>query len=224
MFEREELLIGDMINELKSKVVLIVGVGGVGGYVVESMARAGIGHLILVDFDIVDETNINRQIIALHSNIGKKKVDAFKERINDINPNCIVDTFDLFYQEENKDVIFESKIDYVIDCCDSLDSKVILIKECYRRNIPIISSMGTGNKFHPEMFKIDKLKNTTYDPLAKKMRYLLKDNKELLNTMVIYSREQPTEYKGKIGSISYVPSVAGLLLTSYVINTFLQER
>ena len=103
MFEREELLIGDMINELKSKVVLIVGVGGVGGYVVESMARAGIGHLILVDFDIVDETNINRQIIALHSNIGKKKVDAFKERINDINPNCIVDTFDLFYQEENKE-------------------------------------------------------------------------------------------------------------------------
>ena len=223
MFEREELLIGDRIKELKNKTVLIVGIGGVGGYVTESMVRAGIGHLILVDFDAVDITNINRQLVALHSNIGKKKVEAYKERILDINPECIVDTYDIFYSEENKECIFENKIDYVIDCCDSLNSKVILIKECNSRNIPIISSMGTGNKFHPEMFKIDKLKNSTYDPLAKKMRYLLKDNKELLNTMVIYSTEQPTEYKGKIGSISYVPSVAGLLLTSYVINKFLDK-
>ncbi len=221
MFEREELLIGDKINELKNKTVLIVGVGGVGGYVTESMARAGIGHLILVDFDTVDISNINRQLVALHSTIGKKKVEAYKERILDINPDCIVDIFDIFYNEENKDEIFNTKIDYVVDCCDSLPSKVLLIKECSSRNIPIISSMGTGNKFHPEKFEIDKLKNSTYDPLAKKMRYLLKDNKELLNTMVIYSREQPTEYKGKIGSISYVPSVAGLLLTSYVINEFL---
>jgi len=223
MFEREELLIGDKINELKNKTVLIVGIGGVGGYVTESMARAGIGHLILVDFDTIDITNINRQLVALHSNIGKKKVDVYKERIIDINPDCTVDTFDLFYNEENKDIIFNQKIDYVIDCCDSLNSKVILIKECHKRNIHIISSMGTGNKFHPEMFKIDRLNKTEYDPLAKKMRYLLKDHKELLNTMVIYSREQPTEYKGKIGSISYVPSVAGLLLTSYVINTFLDK-
>ena len=223
MFEREELLIGDKINELRNKTVLIVGIGGVGGYVTESMARAGIGHLILVDFDIVDISNINRQLVALHSTIGKKKTEAYKERILDINPDCIVDTFDIFYNEDNKDVIFNTNIDYVVDCCDSLPSKVLLIKECNNRNIPIISSMGTGNKFHPEMFEIDKLKNSTYDPLAKKMRYLLKDNKELLNTMVIYSREQPTEYKGKIGSISYVPSVAGLLLTSYVINKFLDK-
>ena len=223
MFEREELLIGDKINELRNKTVLIVGIGGVGGYVTESMVRAGIGHLILVDFDTVDITNINRQLVALHSNIGKKKVDAYKERILDINPDCIVDTYDIFYNEENKDCLFDNKIDYVIDCCDSLNSKVILIKECNNRGIPIISSMGTGNKFHPEKFEIDKLKNSTYDPLAKKMRYLLKDNKELLNTMVIYSKEEPTPYKGKIGSISYVPSVAGLLLTSYVINSFLEK-
>ena len=223
MFEREELLIGDKINELRNKTVLIVGIGGVGGYVTESMVRAGIGHLILVDFDTIDITNINRQLVALHSNIGKKKVDAYKERILDINPDCIVDTYDIFYNEENKDCLFDNKIDYVIDCCDSLNSKVILIKECNNRGIPIISSMGTGNKFHPEKFEIDKLKNSTYDPLAKKMRYLLKDNKELLNTMVIYSKEEPTPYKGKIGSISYVPSVAGLLLTSYVINSFLEK-
>ena len=221
MFEREELLIGNKISELKDKTILVVGIGGVGGYVVESMVRAGIGHLILVDFDTVDITNINRQLVALHSTIGRKKVDVYKERVLDINPDCIVDTFDIFYNEDTKEVIFNSKIDYVVDCCDSLPSKVLLIKECNKRNIPIISSMGTGNKFHPEMFKIDRLNKTEYDPLAKKMRYLLKDNKELLNTMVLYSREQPTEYKGKIGSISYVPSAAGLLLTSYVINSFL---
>ena len=223
MFEREELLIGDKINELKNKTILIVGIGGVGGYVTESMARAGIGHLVLVDFDTVDISNINRQLIALHSTIGKKKVEAYKERLLDINPDIIVDTFDIFYEESNKDVIFYDNIDYVIDCCDSLNSKVILIKECKNRNIPIISSMGTGNKFHPEKFEIDKLNNSTYDPLAKKMRYLLKDHKELLDTMVLYSKEQPTEYKGKIGSISYVPSVAGLLITSYVINKFLDK-
>ena len=221
MFEREELLIGNKISELKDKTILVVGIGGVGGYVVESMVRAGIGHLILVDFDTVDITNINRQLVALHSTIGRKKVDVYKERVLDINPDCIVDTFDIFYNEDTKDIIFNSKIDYVIDCCDSLPSKVLLIKEFNKRKIPIISSMGTGNKFHPEMFKIDRLNKTEYDPLAKKMRYLLKDNKELLDTMVLYSREQPTEYKGKIGSISYVPSAAGLLLTSYVINSFL---
>ena len=221
MFEREELLIGNKIDILRDKTILIVGIGGVGGYVVESMVRCGIGHIVLVDFDTVDISNINRQLVALHSTLGKKKVEAYKERILDINPSCTVDTFDIFYDESNKDVIFNQKIDYVIDCCDSLKSKALLINECYKRNIPIISSMGTGNKFHPELFKIDRLKKTEYDPLSKKLRYLLKDKKELLNTMVLYSSEQPTEYKGKIGSISYVPSVAGLLITSYVINNFI---
>ena len=223
MFQREELMIGDLIKEINNKTILILGLGGVGGYVVESMARCGINHLILVDYDKIDESNINRQIIALHSNIGKNKTDAFKERIYDINPSCIVDTYDIFYGEDNKELIFDKKIDYVIDCCDSLESKVILIKECKKRNIPIISSMGTGNKFHPEMFKIDRLKKTEYDPLAKKMRYLLKDDKELLDTMVIYSKEQPVPYKGKVGSISYVPSVAGLMITSYVINSIIKK-
>ena len=223
MFEREELLIGNKIDILKDKTILIVGIGGVGGYVVESMVRCGIGHIVLVDFDTVDISNINRQLVALHSTLGKKKVEAYKERILDINPSCTVDTFDIFYDESNKDVIFNQKIDYVIDCCDSLKSKALLINECYKRNIPIISSMGTGNKFHPELFKIDRLKKTEYDPLSKKLRYLLKDQKELLNTMVLYSSEQPTEYKGKIGSISYVPSVAGLLITSYVINNFIDK-
>ena len=222
-FEREKLLIGDDINLLKEKTILVIGLGGVGGYVIESLARCGIGHLILVDYDTVDITNINRQIIATHSNIGRKKTDCFKERIIDINPSCLVDTLDIFYKEENKDTIFQNKIDYVIDCCDTLESKKLLIEECYNRNIRIISCMGTGNKFHPELFKIDSLKKTEYDPLAKKLRYLLKDNKELLNTKVLYSREKCVPYKGKIGSISYVPSVAGLLITSYVINEILNK-
>ncbi len=222
-FEREELLIGNKIDILKNKTILVLGLGGVGGYVTESLARCGIGHLILVDYDKVDITNINRQIIATYSNIGKLKTDCFKERIKDINKDCEVITLDIFYGEDNKDILFNNNIDYIIDCCDSLNSKKILIEEAYKRNIPIISSMGTGNKFHPELFLITKLKKTDYDPLAKKLRYLLKDNKELLETEVLYSKEKPTEYKGKIGSISYVPSVAGLLLTSHVINKFLDK-
>ena len=223
-FEREKLIIGDKFNILKDKRILVLGLGGVGGYVVESLARCGIGSLILVDYDTVDITNINRQIIALHSNIGKKKTECFKERLLDINPNINIDIYDLFYKEDNKDIIFKGKIDYVIDCCDSLESKKILIEECFKRDIPIISSMGTGNKLHPELFKITSLSKTEYDPLAKKMRYKFRDNKEILNrVMVIYSSEKPSEFKGKIGSISFVPSVAGLMLTSYVINEFLEN-
>lgn len=221
-FQRLELLINDKINLLKNKTILVLGCGGVGGYVIESLARTSIGHLILVDYDVVDITNINRQIIALHSNIGKKKTICFKERIKDINPNCIIDTLDIFYDENNNDILFNNKIDYIIDCCDTLNSKRIIIEEALKRNIPIISSMGTGNKFHPEKFKITKLKNTSYDPLAKKLRYLLKDNKEALNIPVLYSEEQPIKGLDKICSISYVPSVAGLLITSYVINEILE--
>lgn len=223
-FEREKLLIGDKINLLQNKTVLVLGLGGVGGYVVESLARAGIGNLLLADYDMVDITNINRQIIALHSTIGKKKTACFKERIQDINPQANVMVFDVFYSLENEDIFFSQPIDYVIDCCDSLESKVVLMENCFKRNIPIISCMGTGNKFHPELFKIEKLKKTDTDPLAKKLRYLVKNKKELLETMVLYSKEKPQPFKGKIGSISYVPSVAGLMLTSYVVNYFLNEE
>ena len=222
-FERVELLIGDKINILKNKTILVLGLGGVGGYVTESLARCGIGNLILVDYDKVDITNINRQIIATYDTIGKLKTECFKERISKINKECKVTLINEFYGEDNRDSLFNQKLDYVIDCCDSLESKKILIEECFKRNIPVISSMGTGNKFHPELFSITKLKKTEYDPLAKKLRYLLKDRKELLDVDVLYSKEKPTEYKGKIGSISYVPSVAGLLLTSYVVNKILEK-
>ena len=222
-FEREELLIGDKIDVLKNKSVLVLGLGGVGGYVTESLARCGIGNLVLVDYDKVDITNINRQIIATYDTIGRFKTECFKERISSINKDCNVKVLNVFYSEENKDIIFNQKLDYIIDCCDSLDSKKVLIEESNKQNIPIISCMGTGNKFHPELFAITKLKKTEYDPLAKKLRYLLKDNRKLLETDVLYSKEVPTEFKGKIGSISYVPSVAGLLLTSFVINKFIEK-
>lgn len=222
-FEREELLIGNKINILKEKTILVLGLGGVGGYVTESLARCGIGNLILVDYDKVDITNINRQLIATYDTIGKLKTECFKERIAKINKNCKVTIINEFYGVDNKDILFNQKLDYVIDCCDSLDSKKILIEECFKRNIPIISCMGTGNKFHPELFEITKLKKTEYDPLAKKLRFLLKNQKELLDVDVLYSKEKPAEFKGKIGSISYVPSIAGLMLTSYVINKIIEK-
>lgn len=222
-FQRLELLIGEeKLNELKNKTVLVLGVGGVGGYVIEGLTRSAIGHLILIDYDKVDITNINRQIIATHDTIGMNKVDCFKERIKSINPNCLVDTYNIFYDETKNDLIFSNTIDYIVDCCDSINSKVSIIKEANKRNIPIISCMGTGNKFQPELLKFSKLKNTSYDPLAKKMRYLLKDDKECLNTMVIYSSEIPIKVLEKIGSTSFVPSVAGLMLASYVVNDFIK--
>ena len=222
-FSRLEALIGkDNLDKIKTKNVIVFGVGGVGGFVVESLIRSGLERLTIVDNDVVDETNINRQIIATYDTVGRLKTECFKERIGKINKDCNVKTLNVFYGKDNKDILFEDKIDYVIDCCDSLESKKILIEECFKRNIPIISSMGTGNKFHPEMFSITKLKKTEYDPLAKKLRFLLKDEKELLDVDVLYSKEVPTEFKGKIGSISYVPSVAGLLLTSYVVNKFIE--
>ena len=221
-FQREELLIGDKINVLKSKTVLVLGLGGVGGYTVEALVRAGIGNIILVDYDTVDITNINRQIIALHSNIGRKKTECFKERINDINPNCHVKVFDIFYSKENKDIIFQDKIDYVIDCCDSLDSKKILIEESQFRNIPIISSMGTGNKLHPEMFKITKLKKTAYDPLAKILRKYVMDKKTNKKIMVVSSTEEPIR-KDMLASMIFVPSVAGILCANYIIRDIIEK-
>lgn len=222
-FQRLELLIGEeKLNELKNKTVLVLGVGGVGGYVIEGLARSAIGHLILIDYDKVDITNINRQIIATHNTIGMNKVDCFKKRIKSINPSCLVDTYNMFYDDTKNDLIFKESIDYIVDCCDSINSKISIIKEANKRNISIISCMGTGNKFQPELLKFSKLKNTSYDPLAKKMRYLLKDDKNCLNTMVIYSSESPIKGLEKIGSTSFVPSVAGLMLASYVVNDFIK--
>lgn len=220
-FTRFKILVDDNYSKIENLSVLILGVGGVGSYAAESLARIGIKNITLVDYDIVDITNINRQIMALHSTIGKKKIDVLKERILDINPNCNIKTKDIFYNEENKDIIFQDKIDYIFDCCDSIKSKEILIRECIKRNIKIISSMGAGFKFNPNKIKISKLKSTSYDKIAKILRYNLKDSKECLEIPVVYSDEE-VKIKGEvIGSNSYIPSMFGLYMTSYLVNDVL---
>ena len=222
-FERLKILVKDKFNIIENLKILVLGVGGVGGYVVDSLVRCGVSNITIVDSDIVDITNINRQIIALNSTIGKKKVDVLKKRILDINKNCKVETFDIFYQEDNKDIIFNKNYDYIIDCCDTIKSKEIIIRESIKRKIKIISSMGAGFKFDPSKIKIDKLKNTNYDKIAKILRYNLRDDKECLNIPVVYSIESNDIKSEEIGSNSYIPAMFGLYITSYIINNIMEE-
>lgn len=224
MFEREIKLIGEEnLEKIKYKTVAVVGVGGVGGYAVESLVRAGISKLIIIDYDIVDITNLNRQIISLQSNIGKYKTDVIKERINNINPDCNVITINTKLNEENLYLLFNEKPDYIIDACDTLKVKEMIILECKKRKIKLISSMGTGNKLNPELLKITDIRKTSYDPLAKKIRKFVVDNKIKGKVMVVSSVEQPKKVEGVISSISFVPPISGLLCTSYVINDILKE-
>lgn len=224
MFEREIKLIGeDNFNKIKEKTVAVVGIGGVGGYSVESLVRAGIENIILVDYDIVDITNLNRQIIATQENIGQKKVEVTKERIKNINPNCNVTIIDMKLDENNYIELFKYNFDYLIDACDTVKVKEKLILECSRRKIKQISCMGTGNKLNPELLSITEIRKTSYDPLAKKLRKFVNENKINSKVMVVCSKEQPKKTGKTIASISYVPSVAGLLCTSYVINDIINN-
>ena len=222
-FERFKLLVKDKFDCIKKIQVLILGVGGVGGYVAESLARCGVLNITIVDNDIVDITNINRQIIALHSNIGLKKVNVLKERLIDINPEIKVDVFDIFYTEDNKNLIFNKKYDYVIDACDTIKSKELIIKECIKRNIKIISSMGAGFKFDPSKIKINKLKKTSYDKIASILRYNLKSSKDCLEIPVVYSEEVVLKHENVIASNSYIPAIFGLYITSYIVKDIMEE-
>ena len=221
MFTREEWLIGDKINLIKDKCVLIIGLGGVGGYALESLVRAGIGKVIIIDNDIIDITNLNRQIISLHSNVGNKKIDEWEKRIRDINPEIQIIKYDMFVTKDNIDILFDNKIDYVIDACDTIDTKKEIIRKCIKNKIKFITSMGTGNKLDPTKLVIQDLRKTSYDPIAKILRKMVKDERINDKIMVVSSTEQP-KLKGCVGSISYVPSVAGLLITSYIINDILK--
>jgi len=213
----------DKIKKLNSKTVLIIGLGGVGGHALESIVRMGINNIILVDNDVFDITNLNRQLLSLNSNIGRLKVDVARDRILDINKNCNIICIPKFIDESNIFELFNYKIDYVIDACDTITTKILLIKECLKRNIKIISSMGTGNKFHPELLEIIDLKKTTYDPIAKVLRNKFKNEKKKI--MVICSKEKGINIKDRTpGSTSLVPSVAGILCASYVINDVLKEE
>lgn len=217
MFERVELLLNEDINKLKDKVILVLGIGGVGSYTVETLIRNPIKKIIIVDSDIIEITNLNRQLFTNQNNIGLKKVDELEKRIKSINPYIEIKKIDKFIDENNINLLFEEKVDYIVDACDSLKTKECLIKECLKRKIKFISSMGTAKKLDPTKLEITELSKTSYDPIAKKLRKTFKNNK----VIVICSTEKPKEIK-KLGSISFVPSVAGILITSYIINDILK--
>ena len=225
-FSRSNLLITEENTlKLQSKTILLCGVGGVGSYVFESLIRMGVGTIIIVDHDVVSLSNINRQIIATHSTVGRLKVDVAKDRALDINPNIKIITHNLFISNENIDLIMNNKMDYIIDAIDTVSAKLLLIEKAIERNIPIISSMGTGNKLDPTKLKITDISKTEYCPLAKVMRNELR-KRNIKHLTVLTSTEVPiklnTDDSKLIGSVSYVPSVGGLLISSKVINDLLQ--
>lgn len=222
MFERFELLIGNKIKALKNKTVMIIGLGGVGGHSFESLVRSGIENIIVIDSDVIDITNLNRQALAYRTTIGKYKVEIAEELALNINPNCHVKKHRLFLNRENIDDIFQNKIDFVIDAIDTIETKKIIIKKCLKENIPFISVMGTGNKMHPELLEIADIRKTEYDPIAKVIRKMIKKEKINKKIPVIFSREKPI-IKGKVGSNAFVPGSAGLLAASFVINKLLEE-
>lgn len=224
-FSRLEKVIGsDNLNNLNNKTVLVLGVGGVGGYVVESLARSSIGTLIIVDYDKVEESNINRQIIALNSTIGRSKVDVLEERIKDINSGCKVIKIDKFIDNNNFNELFDNHIDYFVDACDTVLVKKLVIKECLKRNIPFISSMGTGNKLDPSKLEIIDIRKTVNDPLARLLRKFVKDEKINKKVMVLSSKELPIKTGERTpGSTAFVPSSAGLLIASYIVRSFIDK-
>lgn len=219
-FERLILQIGEKnVEKIKSTSVAIIGLGGVGGYALESIIRSGIGTITIIDNDTIDITNLNRQLITTHDNIGKYKVDVWEERIKTINPNIKIYKIKEFITKDNLNLIFQHKIDYFIDACDTISTKKEIIKECVKRNIKVISSMGTGNKLDPSKLEIVDIRKTSYDPIAKIIRKMVKDEHITKKIPVICSREQPIKTNSKtISSNSFVPATAGLLCTSYIIN------
>lgn len=226
MFDREIKLIGlDNYNKLKNSTVAVIGLGGVGGYAVEALTRAGIGTIILVDYDVVDITNLNRQLISTTNNIGNKKTSEWKNRIASINPKCNVTVIDKFLTKDDISLIFNNyKVDYIIDACDTMEVKKELINYTTLNNIGFISSMGTGNKLYPSKLEITTLDKTSYDPIAKILRKYVKDNKINKKINVVCSIEAPKKIDSKnVASISTVPSVAGLLLASFIINSIINN-
>ena len=217
MFERFELLVKDKINDIKNKRIIIIGVGGVGSYTVESLIRCGISNITIVDNDIVDITNLNRQLMTTYDNIGLNKVDVLEKRIKSINKECNVKKLKVFVDSINIDSIIDN-YDYVVDACDTVSTKIEIIKICNKKNIKLISSMGTGNKMDPTKLEITDIYKTNYDPLAKIIR---KECRKLgiKKLMVVCSKEKPIKKSIKvIPSNSFVPATAGLFITSYIIN------
>ena len=216
--DRTENLIGkEALNKLENSNIAIIGIGGVGSFCTEALARLGIKNITLIDKDVVDITNINRQLIADTTTVGKLKVDVMKERILKINPNANVTTFPVFLDENNIPSLISKNYDYVIDCIDNVNSKVALIEYCYKENIEIISALGTGNKLDPTKFEVTDISKTSVCPLARVIRKKLK-SKNIEHLTVVYSREEPIKIENSKSpaSISFVPSTAGLIIASVV--------
>jgi len=234
-FSRTQLLYGaDSIKKLEASKVLVFGVGGVGGYVVEALVRSAIGAIDLVDDDKVCLSNLNRQIIATQKTIGQYKVDAAKERILDINPNCVVNTYKTFFLPETQDMFDFTKYDYVVDAIDTVTGKLAIIENAKKAKVPVISAMGAGNKINASMFEVADIYKTSVCPLAKVMRHECK-KRGIDSLKVVYSKEMPikpldlegdilkeeskgTKRRGLPGSTSFAPAVAGLIIAGEIIN------
>ncbi len=233
-FSRTEMLIGNEgMEKLNDAKVAVFGLGGVGSFVCEGLARSGVGNFVLVDFDKVDETNINRQIIATTKTIGKYKVDLMKERILDINPNANVEVHREFYMADSTSDIINNDLSYAVDCVDTIMAKIAIVCKCKEIDVPVISSMGTGNKMDPTMFEIADIYETSVCPLARIMKKDFR-KRNVKDLKVLYSKEQPINTndceinknrKIKVnGSISFVPSVAGLIIAGEVIKDIVNDN
>ena len=232
---RTEMLIGKQgLKALAASTVAVFGVGGVGSYAVEALARSGIGHLVLIDHDNVSITNINRQIPALDSTVGLPKVQVLKRRIADINPDCRVEAIQDFYRPEKRDELIRPDFTYIVDAIDSISAKVDLIATAIARGIPIVSSMGAGNKLDPTALRLADISQTHTCPMAKVVRKLLRERGITRNLTVVFSCEKPIEplaahpdeqhlRRQVPGSIAFVPATAGLFLASAVINAILKN-
>lgn len=227
-FSRFEALVGETAAAaIATKTVLVAGIGGVGSFVCEALARSGLGTLILADYDVVDPTNANRQLWALTSTFGKKKVDVAKTRLLDINPDLRVETKDFRIGPDTIDACFDPRPDFVCDAVDDLDAKVLLIKEARKRGIPVISAMGFAMKRHPERIRPGLLKDTSVDPLAKAMRSRLRAEGMDLDLRVVWTDEAPAAAlrpESGLPSSATVPSAAGLLLASQILNHFIEPE
>lgn len=233
-FIRSEMLLGqDAMKKLKNSSVAVFGIGGVGSYVCEALARTGVGKLTFIDNDTISVSNINRQLIALHSTVGRYKTEVMKERAKDINPDAEITALNIFYTPENGDAIDFSSFDYIVDAIDTVTSKLYIIEKATKMNIPVISSMGTGNKTDASHFKISDISKTQTCPLARVMRQELK-KRGIQKLKVLWSDEAPitplfqledsTQRRSTPGSVAFVPSVAGLLIAGEVIRDLIKQK
>lgn len=236
-YNRLRIMVQDDLDNLQNKTVAVIGIGGVGSFAIETLARCGIKKLVIVDKDDVDITNLNRQLIALHSTVGKSKAQLMKKRVADINPDCEVVALQMFFNEENQEEVFEHEPDFVIDACDTISAKFLIITECLKRKIKFISSMGAANKFDATRVNVVEIKKTYNDPIARVLRNKLKKEKIKGRVMVAFSSELPSkpQYDGDtnvegsrkalplLGSNAFVPSTIGIICANYCFKILIKK-